>query len=61
MVVSQLLTSEQAAVYLGVRQKMLRTMPLPVVMLDRDPRYSVRDLDRYIMSRRLLPVREAAR
>lgn len=57
MVVQSLLTPEEAAVYLGVRQPQLKSLPsLPVVMIGRDPRYRVRDLDQWILSRRIVPL-----
>ncbi len=61
MVVQTLLTPEEAAVYLGVRQNQLAALPsLPVVMLNRNEhRYRVLDLDRWVLSRRFM--RTAAR
>jgi len=61
MVVQSLLTAEEASVYLGVRQAELKSLPsLPVVMIGRDPRYRVLDLDRWVMSRRIVPLGHAA-
>lgn len=55
MVVQSLLTPEEASVYLGVRQAQLKSLQsLPVVMIGRDPRYRVRDLDLWILSRRIV-------
>lgn len=55
MVTSNLLTPEEASVYLGVRQAQLEAMVLPVVMICSEPRYRVRDLDRLILSSRVVP------
>jgi hypothetical protein len=62
MAVSKLLTSKEAAVYLGVRQDMLRTLPeLPVVIVGQESRYMECDLERWILSRRIVPLFEAKR
>ena len=61
MVIQSLLTPEEASVYLGVRQAQLKAMSLPVVMICREPRYLMRDLDRLVLSRRIVPVTDVAR
>jgi len=59
--VSRLLTLAEASKYLSVREEILTALPsLPVVMIGREPRYMVRDLDRWILSRRIVPLFEAA-
>ena len=62
MVVQSLLTPEQAAVILGVSHLQLKSLPsLPVVMIGLGPRYRVRDLERWILSRRVMPLAGIAR
>lgn len=57
MVFQSLLTPEETAVFLGVRQAELVSLPgLPVVMIGKDARYAVRDINRWIESRRLVPI-----
>lgn len=56
MVSQSLFTPEEAAVYLGLRQAQLKTIrSLPVIVVGRnDLRYRVQDLDRWIVSRRIV-------
>lgn len=57
MLVSRLLTHEEASKYLSVQPETLNSLPsLPVVMVGREPRYMARDLDRWILARRIVPI-----